>query len=177
MLRRFAEMEESPHRAFERTLLYACERLQRQETRIRPALREGGLIVTHYFSLAPVVFQQMEGLMDTTVARAIANVLLEPDVVVFFKCDPRMAAGRAVSCRPGKGQFFSPYSGVDRFRKAQELYEAQMEEVRASGVTVHVLDGRKASTRLSEAVFRAVSPLLPSASAAGARRVGPAGRQ
>lgn len=137
MIKRFRELELGPHRAFERTLFFACERLHRQEAIVRPLLQGGRTVITHFFSLASQVYQQMEELMDTTLIHAVANFLMDPELIVVVDSDEQTAAGRAVHDRPGPGQFYSPYQGADRFRVAKKLYVGAAKEYQKRGVPVH----------------------------------------
>ncbi len=134
MITRFSPLTSDAYRAFERTLLFACERLHRQESRIRPLLAQGHSVVTPFFALAPKVYQAMEGLRDDTVIDAVERFLLQPDFVIGVESDPSLAAARAVPARPGTGEFYSPYRGVDAFQMASDLYHEQFSDgVKAAG--------------------------------------------
>lgn len=110
------------HQAFERTLLFACERVSRQEHEIRAPLREGATVVALFFWLAARVYQGLEGLQDFTVVESISSYLVEPDLVVLLDSDPAQAARRAVRHAPGPGTFYSPYSGEAMFDTARHLH-------------------------------------------------------
>src|SRR5262249_50697909 len=49
----------------ERTLLFACERLYRQETAVRPLLHQGHAVIAPFYTMAPAVYQELEGVGDT----------------------------------------------------------------------------------------------------------------
>lgn len=119
MVERFASLSPDPVHAFERSLLYACERLSRQEQQIRPRLQQGAVVVTRFFALASTAYQHLEQLNDTTLLDAVDGFLLEPDLVVLVESDPELAASRAVPHRPGPSQFYSPYTGIRAFTEAQ----------------------------------------------------------
>ncbi len=118
MVERFKTIVPDPVHAFERTLLYACERLSRQEQQVRPKLQQGAVVVTRFYALASVAYQHLEQLNDTTLLDAVDSFLLEPDLVVLVDSDPSSAASRAVPRRPGANEFYSPYTGVDAFEEA-----------------------------------------------------------
>ncbi len=120
MVERFQTIAPDPVHAFERTLLYACERLSRQEQQIRPALQRGAVVVTRFYALASVAYQHLEQLSDTTLLDAVDGFLLEPDLVVLVESEPALAASRAVPRRPGPGEFYSPYMGTAAFDEAQK---------------------------------------------------------
>jgi thymidylate kinase len=101
--------------------------------------------VTYFFSLAPSVYQQVEGLMDTTAVEAVSTALLEPDLVLVLESDPRKAAARAVPHRPGPREFFSPYVGTEQFRRAQDLYRGAVDWLRGKGLDVHVVEDSAAA--------------------------------
>ncbi len=137
MFERFVELKQGGpgrdySRAFERTLLFACERLQRQENQIKPALERGDLVITPFFYLAPRVYQRLEGVKDPTIVQAVANFLIVPDLIIVIESDPVLAAERATLRRPGENQFFSPYDYPEEFQRAlqahHELYLDQNNE-------------------------------------------------
>lgn len=136
MVRRFREMTVAPFNAFERSLLYACERLHRQEREVRRLLAEGRTVITHFFSLAPQVYQQIERLMDTSAIQAIGGFLLEPELIVVVDSDPGKASGRATRGIPGPEQFYSPYRGVESFTAARKLHATAAREAEKRGIPV-----------------------------------------
>ncbi len=127
LFERFSELKQHDggknySRAFERTLLFACERLQRQETQIKPHLEHGRMVITPFFYLAPRVYQWLEGVKDPTIVQAVANFLVVPDLIIILESDPDLAARRATMRRPGGDQFFSPYEYPEEFARAQEAH-------------------------------------------------------
>ena len=127
LFERFSELKRQDgsknySRAFERTLLFACERLQRQETQIKPHLENGRLVITPFFYLAPRVYQWLEGVKDPTIVQAVANFLVVPDLIVIVESDADLAARRATMRRPGGDQFFSPYEYPEEFERALEAH-------------------------------------------------------
>ncbi len=136
MVERFQTIAPDPVHAFERTLLYACERLSRQEQQIRPSLQKGAVVVTRFYALASVAYQHLEQLNDTTLLDAVDGFLLEPDLVVLVESDPAAAADRAVPHRPGTDQFYSPYRGTAAFQEAQSRNAEAAEALKERAVSV-----------------------------------------
>ncbi len=127
LFERFAELKQNTagkdySRAFERTLLFACERLQRQENQIKPALEHKNVVITPFFYLAPRVYQRVEGVKDPTIVQAVANFLIVPDLIIVLESDPEVAAERATLRRPGSDQFFSPYEYPEEFERAMHMH-------------------------------------------------------
>ncbi len=156
------DRKKTPYRALERTMLFACERLLRNESCVEPALRSGQTVVAPFFSMAPYVYQEMEGSNDRRIADLVEALLPKPDVVVLLRSDPVVAAKKAVRQVPKSGQFYSDY-GRDQLRRAASLYEKSVEELRGRGVAVHVLD---ASQPLSSSMVHAI---IERGAAAGAK--------
>jgi len=130
--------------AFEKTLLFACERLQRQQTRIRPALQQGHSVITPFFTMAAGVYYEVDGSVDRRAVESIETQLLKPDLVVVIDSDPSEAARRASVKLPLlKGTFYSPYEHVDQFKEAMSVYEKMSEEFMNRGYHVLRLDARK----------------------------------
>jgi dTMP kinase len=136
MVERFKTIAPDPVHAFERTLLYACERLSRQEQQIRPSLQQGAIVVTRFYALASVAYQHLEQLNDTTLLDAVDGFLLEPDLVVLVDSDPAVAAQRAVPHRPGPNEFYSPYTGVAAFEEAVKQNEEAAQALQQRAVPV-----------------------------------------
>lgn len=129
----------SDQRALERTLLFACERLLRNESVAEPALRKGKTVLAPFFAVAPFIYQEAEGFSDRRVVDMVEALLPKPDVVLMLRSDPVVAARKAVAYEPGPGQFYSPYSR-DELIRAAHLHERATEELQARGVAVHVFD-------------------------------------
>jgi thymidylate kinase/DNA-binding XRE family transcriptional regulator len=166
MMSRFDQLEGSPHQIFERTLLYACERLHRQEAGIRPMLSQNKVVVAPFFTMAPGVYQEMEGVGDRRVIDIVEALLLQPDRIIVVQSDPEVAARRAVRNPPGRGEFYSPYGAVE-FQRAQALYGKAIEEFTARGYDVDVVKVRDAtlSDEIVEHVHRMATLAAPAAHA------------
>ncbi len=156
MVPRFRALEPGPTHAFERSLLYACERLSRQEQQIRPHLQTGGIVITQFFALASVAYQQVEKLTDTALLEAVEGFLLEPDLVVLVESDPAEAARRAVPERPGQGQFYSPYTGLTAFSEALRRNREAAVSLGHRAIPVLPLQDDGDIDRMADAVFEAL---------------------
>lgn len=78
-------------------LLYMASRAQLVEERIRPALREGALVVADRFVSSTLAYQGTAGGLDISEILAVSAVALgdcRPDLVVIFDVDEETAAGR-----------------------------------------------------------------------------------
>lgn len=133
--------------AFEKTLLFACERLQRQQTKIRPALQQGRSVITPFFTMAAGVYYEVDGSVDRRALESIETQLLKPDLVVVVDSDPNEAARRASLKLPLlKGTFYSPYERAEQFKEAMNVYEKLSREFTNRGYHVLRLDARKESS-------------------------------
>src|SRR6185436_20149305 len=127
------------HRAMERSLLFACERLQRYEAHVHSSLAGGKTVVAPFFSLASSVYQEVEGVADRRIIDIVETLLPKPDAIVLLRSDVELAAKKAVRREPRAGEFYSPYSRDD-LMTARRLYEKAVEEYRARGYSVHVFE-------------------------------------
>lgn len=120
----------------ERTMLFAVERVQRQESVIRPALEENQIVLSPYHFMAPSVYQEMEGLNDRRIIDILEGLLAPPDLIILLHFKPEFAARKAVQQKPKKGEFYFPY-GERELKRAGELYrEKAAKEARAWGYEV-----------------------------------------
>lgn len=127
------------HRALERTLLFACERLLRNESQVQPALRAGRTVIAPFFAVAPSIYQEAEGLSDRRIVDIVETLLPRPDAVLILRSDPGAAARKGVTNEPEPGQFYSPFDQIELARAAH-LHDKAMDELRARGLSVHALD-------------------------------------
>ena len=119
----------------ERTMLFAVERLQRQESVIRPLLEDDRTVLTPYHFLAPGVYQEMEGLNDRRIIDILEGLLAPPDLVILIHFKPDIAVRRAVQREPKKGEFYFPY-GEAELKRAGELYQKAAREFKGWGYEV-----------------------------------------
>lgn len=154
MITHFAKLdrEDVAHRALERTMLYACERLLRYEDLVQPALEVAKVVIAPFFTMAPSVYQEVEGVGDRRLVDIAEALLPKPDTIVVLRSEPAAAARKAVPHEPGPGQFYSPYSR-DQLARARRLYEKAIEEFSARGYQVHVFE---AGSSLPDTVIEAV---------------------
>ena len=127
------------HRALERTLMFACERLLRNASQVQPALTDGKTALAPFVAMAPGVYQEVDGTSDRRITDIVETLLPRPDAVVVLRSDPVVAARKVVGREPRMGQFYSPYDR-DQLARAVRLYEKAIDDFRARGVTVHVFD-------------------------------------
>lgn len=145
--------------ALERTLLFACERLQRQQTAIRPSLSQNMLVLSPFFAMAPSVYQEADGIGDRRVIEIIESLLIQPDVVVVVYSSPYDAARRATLDVPTEDQFHSPYVHEEDFERAQTMYGKAHDEFSSRGYIVHEFDLRDTGTTVATAADEIVEAL------------------
>ncbi len=145
--------------AFERTLLFACERLYRQEMEIVPNLKEkNSVVATIFFYLAPAVYQQVEELDDRSVIQAVEHFLIEPQLIVFLSSDPTEAARKVVSNRAPRPEeldqiFYSSYTDTADLEESLKLYDQAVATARRNGIEVAEVDGARDPDVVAAEVF------------------------
>lgn len=78
-------------------MLYMASRAQLVEERIRPALKDGSLVLADRFVSSTLAYQGTAGGLEPDDIRAVARVAIDgcdPDLVVVFDVDEKTAAGR-----------------------------------------------------------------------------------
>lgn len=149
----------------ERTMLFAVERVQRQESKVRPLLENNEIVLTPYHFLAPGVYQEMEGLNDRRIIDILEGLLAPPDLVILLHFNPQMAVRRAVQREPKKGEFYFPY-GKSELERAAELYKKAAKEFKGWGYEVieEDVDGDSVTPELIDKLVREIRRRAPIAS-------------
>lgn len=145
---------------WERTLLFACERLYRQ-SRFINRRRDGKLAIAPFFARAAGVYQRVEGVPDTTVVGLIDQLLLPARPVIVLRSDPERAARRATTRRPRPDteDFFSPYTDIDAFRAARDEYDALVDDSRYSDI--HPVDAEGGADETLHAIVEILTHHYP----------------
>jgi len=167
MMRRFKDADgtsSDPHHVFERTLLFSCERIHRQEAVIRPHLQAERTVITPFFFVAATVYQQMEGISDLRIIDIVESLLVKPDLIIFLESDPHIAARRASRTHPGQGQFYSPYNS-EQLAHTQRLYQKTCGEFEARGHQVVMVEAK--DEVVSDELVRHVDRLASSVASTG----------
>lgn len=177
-----AKRDGTPDRglAFQRTLLFACERVHRQESAVRPALEAGQSAVVPFWTMASSVYQEAEGVGDHRLIDVLETLLVKPDVVLVIESRPVEAARKAVRRMPVHAdEFYSAFHRPEDFVRAQHLYRDRVtSELSARGYVVRHVDGRDLTdTALLLKVLDAIADAVREAGAAAAkiRRAKPRG--
>lgn len=137
--------ELQPVHAYWKTMLFACERLQRQQTLIRAELDAGRSVVTPFFSMAPAAYQQVDGVADSHVPAMVESLMLTADLIALVASDPKQAAAHATLQVPGPKQFYSPYVRIGQFKRALLAYKEVAERFTHRGYQLLVQDAREQS--------------------------------
>ena len=158
--------------AFQRTLLFACERVHRQEDRVRTALSEGRSAVIPFSAMASSVYQEAEGVGDRKLIDILETLILKPDVILIVHSSPVEATRKAVLRRPeNEDEFYSAFQRPEDFARAQELYQERVaDEFAARGYCVRKVDaGSNMNDQLIAAVLQQLLDIVPAAKAALAK--------
>lgn len=141
MIPHFSKLDKTRviYRAIERNLLFACERLLRYENQVAPALSLGKAAIVPFFLMAPSVYQRVEGVSDRRIIHILETLLPKPDIIVFLRSNPSVAAKKAVKRIPKVGEFYSPYSRP-QLQRALRIYEQTVKEYEESGMQTYVFN-------------------------------------
>lgn len=87
-----------PYGPFAEALLFSAARIDHLDTRIRPALARGEIVLCDRFADSTRAYQGAAGGLDPAVLRALERVVVgptRPDLTLILDCDPELGLARA----------------------------------------------------------------------------------
>jgi len=154
-------------------LLFAADRADHTERRIKPALEEGAVVVSDRYVHSSLAYQSrgMGRELDLDWVKVINRYALEPDVVVFLDVSPEVGQARLSNgqVRIKDHSYFESISQQERIR---EIYLEVLNLVdlplgskkvvvgQAGGTRVYRVDGGLPVDEVEKVVWRQVSGLL-----------------
>lgn len=87
-----------PYGPFAEALLFSAARIDHLDTRIRPALARGEIVLCDRFADSTRAYQGAAGGLDPAVLSALERVVVgptRPDLTLILDCDPELGLARA----------------------------------------------------------------------------------
>lgn len=154
-------------------LLFAADRADHTERRIKPALEEGAVVVSDRYVHSSLAYQSrgMAKELDLDWIREINRHALEPDAVVFLDVSPEVGQARLSNgqVRIKDHSYFESISQQERIRKVYlevlNLEDSPLDSKKvfvsqAGGTRVYRVDGSLPVDEVEKVVWRQVSGLL-----------------
>jgi dTMP kinase len=154
-------------------LLFAADRADHTERKIKPALEEGAVVVSDRYVHSSLAYQSrgMGKELDLDWVKMINRYALEPDAVVFLDVSPEVGQARLSNgqVRIKDHSYFEDISQQERIRTVY-LEVLNLEDTplgskkvvvsQAGGTIVYRVDGSLTADEVEKVVWRQVSGLL-----------------
>ncbi len=137
-------------------LLFAADRTDHLNARIRPALERGEIVLSDRYLLSSLAYQGA-GLPMAWVEQANAYAD-KPDLTLFVQVDPAIAARR----RAGRGGDAELFEAEELQRRIARQYLTAIRR-RAAKERIARIDGNGAPEDVTKAALQALLPMLPRA--------------
>ena len=128
-------------------LLFAADRFEHVENEIRPALREGRLVISDRYVYSSLAYQGAAGLSVEWIEQ-INEHALKPDLAIFIDVDPQTVMSRLKPKR-------SVMENIETLQKVRDVYLKFV----AKGELIR-LDGNRTKTEVAEALSALVLKFL-----------------
>jgi dTMP kinase len=128
-------------------LLFAADRFEHVENEIRPALREGRLVISDRYVYSSLAYQGAAGLSLEWI-RTVNEHALKPDLAVFIDVKLETVMNRLKSKR-------SVMENIETLEKARDIYLKFV----AKGELIRI-DGNRAKDEVAETLSKVVMKLL-----------------
>ena len=128
-------------------LLFAADRFEHVENEIRPALREGRLVISDRYVYSSLAYQGAAGLSLEWI-RTVNEHALKPDLAVFIDVKLETVMNRLKSKR-------SVMENIETLEKARDIYLKFV----AKGELIRI-DGNRAKDEVAETLSKVVLKLL-----------------
>ncbi len=130
-------------------LLFAADRLDHLQREIEPALAAGTWVVSDRYYHSSLAYQGTGADRDWI---AMINARArKPDITVFLKVRPEVAAERRIAA----GRTQELFEDLQMQREVDAGYRATMAELIAAGETIETIDGELPEEQVFAAVLRA----------------------
>ena len=135
-------------------LLYAADRLDHLQAIVLPRLERGITVVCDRYRLSSYAYQGLTTGLDWV--KALNSKAMPPDLTIFIDVPPETSQAR-ISHR---GDYVELYETDERLRPVYSNYLSLIEEMRATGERVSVVNGTGTKEQVAAAVFAATESVL-----------------
>ena len=135
-------------------LLYAADRLDHLQAIVLPRLERGITVVCDRYRLSSYAYQGLTTGLDWV--KALNSKAMPPDLTIFIDVPPETSQAR-ISHR---GDYVELYETDERLRPVYSNYLSLIEEMRATGERVSVVNGTGTKEEVAAAVLAAAESVL-----------------
>lgn len=138
--------------------LFAADRMDHLQREVDPRLLAGDIVISDRWYHSTYAYQATP--TDLPWFMALNERARRPDLVVFLRIDPDLAAQRRISA----GRCEEIFEDVVTQRRVSSMYDLVIQRLRSSGERIEVVDGSMSVDEVARAVLSAldrVAPLSP----------------
>jgi len=166
----------SPHSSGERwnplseLLLFSADRAQHLEILVRPAIRDGKVVVLDRFEDSTRAYQGAQGVPIGAVS-ALGEIVLDglkPDLTLLLDADPERTLGRAAARNRSKDGFSETRFDTESLAFHKKVREEFLKIARQEPNRVCIINGEASQETVANDVWAAVAQKLEEANLKGA---------
>jgi len=131
-------------------LLFAADRLDHIQREVEPAIAAGATVVSDRWYHSSLAYQGTGA--DRDWIAQLNSRALRPDVTIFLKVRPEVAAKR----RATAGRTQELFENLEMQREVDAGYRATIAELIAAGETIEIIDGELSEEQVFAAILRLV---------------------
>ena len=146
-------------------LLFSADRAQHLETVVRPALREGKVVVLDRFEDSTRAYQGAQGVSQSTMSTLGQIVLdgLKPDLTLLLDADPEKTQSRAAARNKLQDGFSETRFDAESLVFHKKVREEFLRIARQEPSRVRIVNGEASQEKVADDVWAAVSQKLEEA--------------
>jgi len=136
------------------SLLFAADRMDHLQREVEPALAAGAIVVSDRWYHSSLAYQGTGA--ERAWIRELNRRARRPELTILLRVRPEVAAERRVAA--GRAQEL--FEDLAMQRKVAAGYDAVVDELRAAGERIEVLDGEQSLDAVAAQVAALVAPLI-----------------
>lgn len=158
LIRKLLSASSQPFDKEAMALLFAADRRDHLASEVVPQVSSGAIVVCDRYFLSSMAYQVPAGVPSSLVfdANMGGSGLLVPDLLIFVRVRPDVAAGR----RASRGGAAEIYDDADMQACVAAAYENAVEEMEQAGWPCHVVDGGADPDSVEREIRKLVEPLI-----------------
>jgi len=131
-------------------LLFSADRAEHLKTKIKPAIKNGQIVITDRYLFSTLAY----GAMDLSMGwlKSLNKYFPIPDIVFLFKLDPKECIKRIA----GRGSDYELFEQAEKLTKIWENYE----KIAGEYENFHMIDATKKIEEISEEIWRIIAEKL-----------------
>jgi len=143
-------------------LLFSADRTQHVETVVRPALRDGKVVVLDRFEDSTRAYQGVQGVSPSTMS-ALGQIVLDglrPNLTLLFDADPEKTLSRAAVRNKSRSGFSETRFDAESLVFHKRVREEFLKIAHQEPSRVHIINGEASQEAVADDVWAIVSQKL-----------------